>query len=277
MKFLRAVWFACLLPLAAFAGEKQSFTFAVVPQFTAAELHRDWQPLLQRLQEITGIEFKLHLSRSIPAFEQDFQRGIPDFAFVNPYHAVMAKRAQGYLPLLRDSKPLTGILVVRQDDPLKDIRELDGRDLAFPAPNAFGASLYLRALLAEEFKISVIPRYVKTHSNVYRHVIVGDAAAGGGVNNTLSHESTEVRGRLRVLYESPGVASHPVVVHPRVSGPVRKAVIEAMLRLAADPASASLLAAVQMPKPVVADYERDYRGLEKLKLERYVVSADGAP
>jgi phosphonate transport system substrate-binding protein len=277
MKFLSAVCFLWMLPLAVFAGEGRSFTFAVVPQFTAAELHRDWQPLLQCLQEMTGIELKLRLSRSIPEFEQDFQRGIPDFAFVNPYHAVMAKRSQGYLPLVRDSKPLTGILVVRREDPLKTVRELDGRELAFPAPNAFGASLYLRALLAEEFKINVTPRYVKTHSNVYRHVIMGDAAAGGGVNNTLNHESAEVRGHLRVLYESPGVASHPVVAHARVPESVRKAVTEAILRLAADPASAALLATVQMSRPVVANYERDYRGLEKLKLERYVISAEGAP
>jgi phosphonate transport system substrate-binding protein len=233
--------------------------------------------LLQRLQEMTGVEFRLQVSRSIPEFEQDFQRGIPDFAFLNPYHAVMASRSHGYIPLLRDSKPLTGILVVRSDDPLKSVRQLDGRDLAFPAPNAFGASLYLRALLAEEFRIRVTPRYVKTHSNVYRHVILGEAAAGGAVNNTLEHESAEVRGRLRVLYETPGVAAHPVVAHPRVPETVRKAFSEAIFRLAADSAMAPMLAAVQLPRPVAAHYARDYQVLEKLNLGRYVVSNEARP
>jgi phosphonate transport system substrate-binding protein len=223
---------------------------------------------------MTGIEFKLHFSRSIPDFEQDFQRGIPDFAFLNPYHAVMAKRSQNYVPLLRDSKPLTGIIVVRSDDPATSVSQLDKHELAFPAPNAFGASLYLRALLAEEFHIRVTPRYVKTHSNVYRHVIMGEAVAGGGVNNTLDHESAEVRGRLRVLYETPGVAPHPIVVHPRVPEAVRKKLSEALLRLAADPANALLFAAVQLSSPVEADYARDYQPLERLKLERYVVSGE---
>ena len=277
MKSWRAVCFFLLLPLAVCAGEQRSFSFAVVPQFTAAEIHRDWQPLLERLREMTGIEFKLRLSRSIPEFELDFQRGAPDFSFLNPYHAVMARRSQGYVPLLRDSKLLTGILVVRRDDPLASVRQLDGRELAFPAPNAFGASLYLRALLAEEFHVAIKPRYVKTHGNVYRHVIMGEVAAGGGVNNTLEHESADVRGRLRVLYESPGVASHPIVAHPRVPEAVRNALSEAILRLAADPAGAALLAAVQLPRPVAADYARDYRPLEKLNLERYVVSSEVQP
>lgn len=277
MKLLRAAWLICLLPLAVCAQEVRSFSFAVVPQFTTAEIHRDWQPLLDRLREMTGFEFKLRFSRSIPEFEQDFQSGTPDFAFLNPYHAVMASRAQAYVPLLRDSKPLTGILVVRRDDPLKSVRQLDGHEVAFPAPNAFGASLYLRALLAEEFHIRVTPKYVKTHSNVYRHVIMGEAAAGGGVNNTLEHEATEVRDRLRVLYESPGVASHPIVAHPRVSEAARKALRDAVLRLAADPANAPLLAAVQLPKPTLADYARDYRVLENLNLERYVVSSEARP
>lgn len=277
MKLLRAFWLLCILPMTVCAGEDRSFSFAVVPQFTAAELHRDWQPVLERLHEMTGIEFRLRLSRSIPEFEQEFLRGTPDFAFLNPYHAVMANRAQGYLPLVRDRKPLTGILVVRRDDPVKTVRQLDGRELAFPAPNSFGASLYLRALLAEKFQIRVTPRYVKTHSNVYRYVIMGEAAAGGGVNNTLDHESADVRGHLRVLYESPGVAAHPVVAHPRVPDAVRKALSGAILRLAADPAGASLLAAVQLPSPVAADYGRDYQGLEKLNLERYVLSSEARP
>jgi phosphonate transport system substrate-binding protein len=55
---------------------------------------------------------------------------------------------------------------------------------------------------------------------------------------------------------------------------VSKKLSEALLRLAADPANALLLAAVQLSSPVVADYARDYQPLERLKLERYVVSGE---
>lgn len=258
-------------------AEAREYGLAVVPQFPAAEIQRRWQPLLDRLAERTGIRLKLLHARSIPEFEQAFLRGTPDFAFLNPYHAVMARTGQGYVPLVRDGTPLSGILVVRRDDPVTTLRELDGRTLAFPAPNAFGASLYLRALLAEEAGVRIVPRYVGTHANTYRHVILGDATAGGGVNNTLANESEEVRQRLRVLYETPGVAPHPLAAHPRVSTGVRQAIADALLGLAASEDGRRLLAAVQMPQPRFADYARDYLPLERLRLERYVVPIDAAP
>ena len=253
------------------AAERSTYVLAVVPQFPAAELHRDWTPLLERLQRDTGITLTLKLTQTIPKFEVDLLSGGPDFAFMNPYHAVMAMREQGYLPLLRDGKPLSGILVVRRDDPIRSVQELDGKELAFPAPNAFGASLWMRALLAEREHIRIVPTYVQTHSNVYRHVIRGKAAAGGGVNNTLLQEGEDVRADLRVLMQTPGVAPHPLAAHPRVPARVQNLVAEALLKLAADPAGQAMLKNVAMPAPQRADYTRDYKPLEQYKLEKYVV------
>ena len=251
--------------------DRVAFSVAIVPQFPAAELHRDWMPLLERLGRDTGLTLTLKLAPNIPRFETEVMLGSPDFAFMNPYHAVMASRAQGYVPLVHDTKLLTGILVVPKADPIKSLAELDGKELAFPAPNAFGASLWMRALLAERERIRITPAYVQTHSNVYRQVIRGKAAAGGGVNNTLLQESDEVRASLRVLFETPGVAPHPLSAHPRVPTRVRQALTDAFLQLAAEPAGQTLLKNVAMPRPVPADYARDYRPLEQYRLERYVV------
>lgn len=250
---------------------KPSYSIAVVPQFPAAEIHRDWTPLVERLKKETGLALTLSIAPSIPQFEEAVLAGEADFAYLNPYHQVMAKRAQGYVPLLRDRKPLTGILVVRKDDPIKAVKELDGKEVAFPAPNAFGASLWMRALMAEQEKIHIIPAYVKTHSNCYRYVATGKMVACGGVNHTLAEEPEEVRAILRVLMETPGVPSHPLAAHPRVPEAVRRAVGDALLGMAADSAGQALLAAIQMPQPVRADYARDYQPLEKFGLDKYVV------
>ena len=256
----------------AVAAEKEVFILAVVPQFTPSEVHRNWTPIVEKLSRATGRHIEIKIYPSIPKFEAAFLNGEIDLAFMNPYHAVMAKRAQGYIPLVRDdANRLTGILVVRHDSPIKSIKELNGKELVFPAPNAFGASLYMRALLAEQEKISITPHYVKTHSNTYRQVIIGEAAAGGGVNNTLKREPPEVQAQLRVLFETPGVPSHPLVAHPRVPEGVREAVTNTLLEMQNDPAGQKLLVEIQIPKPVKADYARDYRALEKLKLEKYVV------
>lgn len=251
----------------------ESYSVAIVPQFPAVEIHRDWSPLLDRLKKETGLNFTITVADSIPEFEDTLLAGRPDFAYMNPYHQVMAKRAKAYLPLVRGSNLLTGVLMVRKDDLIKTVSELDGKDIAFPAPNAFGASLWIRALLAEQAKIRINPVYVKTHSNVYRHVTTGRAAAGGGINNTLADEPEEVRAKLRVLMETPGVPPHPFSAHPRVPELVRKQVTEALLRIAAGSDGAAMMAKVQMESLVRADYTRDYFPLEKFGLEKFVVRA----
>lgn len=268
-----AVFFSVLLAWLGTARGAEGpavYTVAVVPQFQPVEINRTWGPVLEYLGRATGQTFVLKLAKDIPAFEADLRAGAHDFAYMNPYHQVMAKRAQGYVPLVRDSKLLSGILVVRQDDPIQSVRALDGKTLSFPAPNAFGASLWIRAQLAEQERIKITPLYAKTHTNAYRQTLSGQTAAAGGVRATLDKEPEDVRNKLRVLMETPGAAPHPFSAHPRVSPKLQQAVIDAMLKMAADPAGLALLSEVLMPKPVRADYARDYWPIEQLKLDQYV-------
>lgn len=270
-------WRLLLLGLGWLAAAKcvwaqETYTLYVVPQFPPLVVHRDWLPIAEYLSRETGVQFELKPSASIPRFEAALLEGRPDFVYMNPYHQVMARRAHGYVPLLRDAgQPLAGILVVRKDGPIHSVRELAGATLAFPSPNAFGASLYLRALLMEKEGLNVSPNYVQTHANVYRHVLLGLAAAGGGVQHTLDKESADVKGQLRVLYRTPEVAPHPLSAHPRIPVPVREAVVRAMMRLAGSEAGERQLRVIQIPKPVRADYGRDYAPLESLGLDKYVV------
>ena len=252
------------------AGET-AYSLAVVPQVPASIVQRDWAPLLARIENDTGQRFELKFYSSIPAFEKGFLAGEADFAYMNPYHAVMARKAQGYVPLIREGKrKLVGILVVRKDSSLHDVQALDGKVVAFPSPNALAASLYMRALLAEQDKIRIVPAYVQTHSNVFRHVIFGKAIAGGAVNKTLRKESDALRGELRILYETPGIASHPICAHPRVPVSDRKLLVSTIIKLAGTDDGKKLLDRIAIPNPVVADYQQDYEVLDKLGLGKYL-------
>lgn len=253
-------------------GEDHTYTWAVVPQFTALAVHRDWTPVLRSIEKKTGILLRLVIQESIPGFEANFLAGKPDFAYMNPYHAVMAKRAQGYIPLIRDNKrKLTGILVVHQDSLYQKVTDLHNKTIAFPAPNAFAAALHMRALLRDKEGIAFEPHYTSTHSNAYRHVLLGKTAASGGVLRTLHKQPREVVENLRVLYQTPSTPSHPLTAHPRVPASVRVAVTDAIIGLSQNPSGEALLQAVLLPQPIKADYVNDYQPLEALNLEKYVV------
>ena len=247
------------------------YTFDVVPQFPAAKIYTTWSPLLQRIGQDAGLCFELRVSASIPEFEQRFLKGESDFTFLNPYHAVLAYQKKKYQPLLADTQDLlTGILVVRSDIPIKNLNDLKGKNVSFPAPNSFAASLLIRAELAKQ-KIDINPVFVKTHSNVYRSVINKDALAGGGVNNTLDNEAPEVRQQMRVLYETPAYTPHPIATHPSVTSEVRERFLKAMVKLSQDEEGQKLLDGINLNKPQAVNYAKHYKVLESLQLEKFLV------
>ena len=74
------------------------YSFGVVPQFDSRHIHSIWQPILEEIQQLTGLKFYLSGSSSIPEFEKEFAKGTFDFVYMNPYHILMANKKQGYLP-----------------------------------------------------------------------------------------------------------------------------------------------------------------------------------
>ena len=254
------------------AQAEPRWLLGIVPQFPAQEIQRQWQPVATWLSQACGVSIELDIPPSIPAFELRFSQGHYELAYMNPYHVVMARKRQGYVPLVREGqRMLSGVLVARKDGPVKSVSDLNGQTIAFPAPNAFGASLYLRALLQKEFGIGFDAAYVRTHSNSYRHVIAGDAMAAGGIDATLQREPDHVRDALAVIYRTPDVAPHALSAHPRTGADQRACVASTLTQATKDTQRARLMAEVQMPAPISADYLRDYQPLERLQLERFVI------
>jgi phosphonate transport system substrate-binding protein len=270
---------ACVLLLlvlvsgVSYGGNKEIYILARAPRLSAVTLIKAWTPFLERLSDEAGVEFKLRVYQIRQEFEAELFGGVPDFAFMNPYYAMLARERQGYIPLIRDdSRKLTGIIVVRADSPVQSVEQLDGAKIAFPDPNALGASLYPRALLKDKMGLEFTPDYVGTHENVYRNVFLGKVDAGGGVLSTFKHEYTGLKKHLRILYETPGINSHPLIAHSRVPAVLRRAVIRSILNMRNDAGGRALLKSVGLSSPVVVDYERDYRELNALNLQRHAVS-----
>jgi phosphonate transport system substrate-binding protein len=274
LNFTRTILLALLAFLSSAshaADATDAYVFSVVPQFKPAQLHKEWSPLIERLSRDTGLKFRLVISPSNTKFESELGNGAPDFAFVNPYQAVLGMKGNGYQPMLRDKKPLNGILVVRKDSPYKKLKDLDGKIIGFPSPQAFGASLYMRALLSESNPIKFTPKYLNNHNLVFKHVALGHVAAGGSVNAALNDESPELRDQLTILFQTPDVASHPLIAHPRVSANVRKNVTNALLAMQQDVEGRAMLKEVRLPNLVDANYQNDYQPLDKLNIQKYLV------
>jgi phosphonate transport system substrate-binding protein len=244
---------------------------AVVPQLSPVEMTRNWMPVLESLASI-GIHAELAVYPSIAKFETEFMSGRADLVYLNPYHMVMARRKHGYVPLVRDTRPLEGVLLVQQDGPVHRVAQLKEHRISFPAPNAFAASLYLRSVLERQFQIPIEAHYAQNHRDAVRQVLVGDSAAAGMVKTTLEKETLDVQRQLRVIYTTPPLSPHPVAAHPRIPPDLRQKIGDHLIGLGANPLTAATMQAMLMPHPVAAHYARDYAALEQLKIEKYVVT-----
>lgn len=274
MLLLRTLYLT-LAVLAACPVQAQTiYTVGVVPQFEARKLVGIWQPILDALKQRTGIHFRLEGSKDIPEFEARLARGDYDFAYLNPYHALVAGRDPGYVPLVRDGgRSLYGILVVRKDSPIVDVKELDGAEIAFPAPNALGASLLMRAELANGHGLTITPKYVKTHSSVYLNVLLGQTPAGGGVMGTFNQQPATIKDQLRTLFVTRDMAPHPLGVHPRVAPADRIKVTKALLEMAQTESGQALLAKVPFVQLIGTNYA-EYEMMKDWGLEDYYVKSE---
>ena len=250
----------------------RTFTVGVVPQFEARKLHATWRPLLDELARTTGHRFELLGNSSIPEFEASYAAGEFDLIYSNPWHAVIANELQGYLPIVHDrARKLRGVLVIPTASNITDVTELRGQEIAFPSPNALGASLLMRADLKRIFGIDIIPVYVDTHSSVYLNVALGTTAAGGGVMRTLNEQPENIRQRLKVLYQTRAMPPHPISVHPRVTESDRMQIQQALVKLGAQPNSQQLFADIPMEQPSITSIE-EYLELESWGLRDFYVT-----
>ena len=265
--FKRTLYLLVLM-FAVGAANAATYKLGIVPQMKAEELVKRWQPIIDELKK-QGIDVKFVGAPSIPEFEDRLKKGEYDLAYMNPYHFLVANKRQGYKPVIRDhGNALKGILVVPKTSEIKSVKELSGKPMAFPAPNALGASLLMRAELAQKEGVKVSPKYVKTHSAVYRNVAYGGAAAGGGVLRTFNEQPDEVKSRLKIVYETSKVSPHPLAAHPRVPQAVVDKIRETFLKMGQDAKGKEILAQVPIKQVGEANLE-DYKALDDLGLEMF--------
>jgi len=253
---------------------KITYSLGIVPQFEQRKIFRIWQPIVDEIERKTGIQLKIKGSPKIPAFEKNFLDGEFDFAYMNPYHITVANKTRGYIPLIRDgNQTLRGIVIVRKDSPITDISQLRSKTLAFPAPNALGASLLIRAELSEVFDIEIDTRYVQTHSSVYLHVLKDLVDAGGGVIGTLNSQRPAIRDNLRIIYKTREIPPHPIAAHPRVPEAHRKLISDAIIEITQTPLGKALFAKVPIQNATFANIS-DYSVINDWNLEKYYAKND---
>jgi len=210
---------------------QESFTFGIVPQQAASKLAELWMPLLDEVNRKSGVNLIFKTAPNIPKFEARLGRGLYDFAYMNPYHYTVFHDKVGYEATIKElKKRIVGIVVVNKNSDIKDIKDLSGMSMAFPAPAAFAATMLPLASF-KSMGIEVKPVFVNSHDSVYRTVAGNIYSAGGGIQRTLKNIDPIIKQDLRILWKTKKYTPHAIAHHPRIKPETVAKIQQAILLL----------------------------------------------
>ena len=207
----------------------------VVPQQSPLKLLKVWKPISKYLSEKTGEKVIFKTEKSISKFEEVLYKGGYDFAYMNPYHFIVANKVQAYEARVRASKNIKGILVKKKGSSKDKTIDKNSRFL-FPSPNAFAATLLIKYDLVQKYNVdlSVInkARYVNSHDSVYKGVSRGIGDIGGGIERTFnSLNDSDTKNNLVIIHTTKEYPSHPFAFKPTMSKKLQKKLVEALLSM----------------------------------------------
>ncbi len=208
----------------------------VVPQQSPLKLLRIWNPIAIYLSEQVGETVIFKTEKSINKFEEVLYSGGYDFAYMNPYHFIVANKVQGYEAKVRALKNIKGILVKKKGSDENKLIDANSRFL-FPSPNAFAATLLTKHDLVQKYNVDLnvlnkATRYVNSHDSVYKGVSRGIGDIGGGIERTFnSLNDAKTKNDLIVVHTTKEYPSHPFAFKSTMSKTVQKKLIDALLAM----------------------------------------------
>lgn len=153
------------------------------PFSTPETLFSIYQPLIDYVNpRLGGPKLKLEASRDYESFEQKLYYRNLDFALANPYQTVMAV-PNGYriFAKMTDDAQLRGLVLVRRDSDVREVKDLAGKAVSYPANSALASTLLPQAFFHEHglnVKTDLDNRYVGSEESAILNVYLGNAVAG---------------------------------------------------------------------------------------------------
>jgi len=217
----------------------QEYIFGIHPLHNPKRLHEIFSPIADYLtQNIPNARFKIEASRNYAAYDEKLYNRQFHFALPNPFQTVNALQL-GYSVFgkMSDDENFRGIILVRKDSGIKDVTDLKGQAISFPAPTALAATMmpqyYLQTHGLDIMK-DIDIRYVGSQESSIMNVMLGDTIAGATWPppwRALSKERPKLAKELKVIWQTSPLPNNGLIVRDDVDSNIAKQVKERLLAL----------------------------------------------
>lgn len=258
---LIAVLIALALAAPVQATEPQKLSFGVLNQQSPVLTAERWNPILNYLNQVTGSHLQLRMGRTVQETDAMMGRGEFDFVFTN--HNFQTEFDGVYKVIARwGGEPIRCVIAVSADSPLRTLKDLHGKRVAFPSADAFVAYAVPKvALLADAIRVEEV--FAGNQDGALAQLRAGQVEAAA-VNSRFLEQYARREGMpYRTLYLSEAYAELPVIVHPRVPKDKAEAIRRALIGMRHDPQALPLLLRLGFPGFEPAE-DRDYDNVRRI-------------
>lgn len=220
----------------------EPLAFGVLNQRSIALTAGSWNPILSHVSRSSGVPLVLRMGKTAVETTEMTVRG--DFAFVYTNHLFTPERVRlGYRVIARpDTAGITAQIVTLERSPVRSLRDLAGREVAFPSREAFAGYWLPRDALARA-GVEVSPVFAGNQEGAMAQLGAGRVAAAA-VNSSVMRDYARREGlSYRVLWTSPTYPDLAVLASPAVPPGTVLAVQRALVAMAGDPDGQKALAA----------------------------------
>ena len=199
---------------------KKVLIFGVHPLHNPKRLFEVYQPLVDHINNHLGnVKIKLEASRNYAAYNKKLFARHFDFSLPNPYQTVQSLN-HGYKVFgkMGDDQKFRGLILVRKDSGIKNVKDLKGKNVSYPAPTALAATmmpqwyLHINGInVTKDIKNS----YVGSQESSIMNVYLGKSSASSTwplAWNMFIQERPEILEKVKVMWETKSLPNNGLVV-----------------------------------------------------------------
>ncbi len=243
-------------------AQDRPLTFGVLNQQSASLTAERWNPILHYVSTTSGIPLQLRMGPTVEDTDAMMGRGEFDFVFTN--HNFQSEfEGVGYKVIARWSgEPIRGVIAVPTDSPIRELRQLAGRRVAFPSRDAFAA--YAVPLLALKRAGVTMQEVLAANQEGALAQLKARRVDAAAVNSRFLAQYEEREAvRFRTIFVSEAYPDLAVIAHPRLPAAVVERIRNALIGMKSDPAAAPVLALARSQGFDPAT-DREYDGVRRV-------------
>ena len=210
---------------------REAYTFGVFPYLSAARLEPIYVPVTLEISKALKRPVEFRTSTQFKRFFKKLSQQRFDFALIQPFWYPPSADRFNYLPLVRFEEPLTSLIMVLEDSPIKSAGDLRGKTVATP-PSFVPVVHMARRALKDTGLVTGVDLQFKAYKSVdscFQQVLIGNASACVAPNFAQKTIEEKLQVKLRTVVESPSIPNLSLVAHSRIPAEHREKVKNLLL------------------------------------------------